>query len=380
MPPGEPAIRVESFPLPGGGTVDVEARGGEVLLLTGPNGSGKTSLLRSMAGLDAARRPRSVRRSASVQLMTQDARDGLIGLTVDGEFRLRRLQTPSMGRLARQDVATLSSGEARRVALAVADAAQAGLLLLDEPAEGLDDAALAALLDAVRAASNAGTAVVAADHSGALARLATRRIPLGAQDDSPLAPIPLQPGPSVLVAPASPIRRGSVVLRLPGLDLGPGFHVLAGPNGSGKSTLLLRLAGLADAEGVHVTGRPPRPGATVRLLLPTARELFTEETVAAELEGCQGVAGLVPRSLSTRHPLTLSGGEAQRVALAATLGRHAPVYLLDEPDAHLDAAAWPALRDAIAARVAAGACVVAATHDARLRSLAHTELRLEVPT
>jgi ABC-type transport system involved in cytochrome bd biosynthesis fused ATPase/permease subunit len=85
---------------------------------------------------------------------------------------------------------------------------------------------------------------------------------------------------------------------------------------------------------------------------------------------------LVPAALRERHPLTLSGGQAQRLALAKALGREARCYLLDEPEAHLDAPGRAHLVEAIAQRVKHGACVLAATHDETLASLAQTEVRL----
>jgi energy-coupling factor transporter ATP-binding protein EcfA2 len=156
--------------------------------------------------------------------------------------------------------------------------------------------------------------------------------------------------------------------------------VLAGPNGAGKSSLLLRLAGLWEAEGVTVDGRPSRPGNGARLLLPHARDHFLEETVEAELRGADEAIrrAFVPASLRERHPLALSGGEAQRVALARTLGAPARAYLLDEPESHLDAHGRRVLLATVADRVREGRCVLAATHDPALRALAQERVHLDV--
>jgi ABC-type transport system involved in cytochrome bd biosynthesis fused ATPase/permease subunit len=115
------------------------------------------------------------------------------------------------------------------------------------------------------------------------------------------------------------------------------------------------------------------PGA--RLLLPHAKDVLLRERVEEELVGTEDL-GFVPPALLDRHPFTLSGGEAQRVALAKTLGRPARCYLLDEPEAHLDAAARVLLARAIALRVEHGACILAATHDDALAALAQSEVRL----
>lgn len=389
--PDHVMARVIGFPT-AEGPVDFEVRRGEVLLLLGPNGSGKTSLLRTLAGLPAPLSPRSVEvagqdprnlpahtLAATVGVALQDPRETLIGLTVRSEFRLRGGGVAQdVAAWVDRDVATLSSGEARRVSLATAQLRKAPLLLLDEPTEGLDAEARVRLLSLVEAARQRG-AVVAADHDGLLDGIATNRIRLGKVATAAAVPLPPAGTQVLLRASATSVQLGSTRLTLPEVALPAGLHALAGPNGSGKSTLLLRLAGLRDSEGVLLRGARPEPGRDARLLLPHAGDLFTRATVSDELGGLATAQGLVSPDLLARHPLALSAGESERVALAKTLGANAQLYLLDEPEAHLDAAGRSLLLDLIAQRVAEGAVVVVATHDAALIALAHSVIRMGAP-
>ncbi|WP_240625258.1 ATP-binding cassette domain-containing protein [Kocuria tytonicola] len=78
-----------------------------------------------------------------------------------------------------------------------------------------------------------------------------------------------------------------------------------------------------------------------------------------------------------RHPDELSGGQAQRVAIARVLAAEPRVVLLDEPLSALDVAARPRMR-AVLRRVLAGRTVVVVTHDgADVAELADRVVRME---
>ncbi len=178
------------------------------------------------------------------------------------------------------------------------------------------------------------------------------------------------------------------------IDLPPGRRVaIVGPSGSGKSTIAAVLLRLLD----HRTGSYQLTGQDVRDLgeegvreamtavdqqahlfdttieenLRLAHREADAEQMRAAIEGAQldGWIDSLPAGMATRvgaHGSAVSGGQAQRIALARVLLADRPIVVLDEPGEHLD----PGMADQVTAAAlssTAGRSVVLITH-----RMAHT--------
>lgn len=223
---------VGRFPVLAG--VDLDVARGEIVLLQGANGAGKTSLLRACAGLlqvgggearvlgeDLVATPRAVRRRVGLLAHATGLYDDLtaaenVRFAVKAAGGDTNSVVPALerlgltGRLPTTPVASLSAGQRRRVAIAALVARDPELWLLDEPHAGLDAENRDRLDGLVQDAVRRGATVVMASHehdrAGALAgRVLT--VAGGTVLDEPAR----GPNPELLPSVGSPSPRRAVV-------------------------------------------------------------------------------------------------------------------------------------------------------------------------
>lgn len=212
-------LRGAAFTHPGGTGVsglDLEIARGEAVALIGPNGAGKSTLLKGILGLvprtagtiEFGARATGARNAAAATTATSvgasHAPSGMVGflpqsadldpdfpisveqVVMQGRYRglglLRwpgradraavreALETVGLTELAKRPFGELSGGQRQRGLLARALASDPGLLLLDEPFNGLDQPNRDALVDTVRALKTRGVAVLLSTHDLDLAR------------------------------------------------------------------------------------------------------------------------------------------------------------------------------------------------------------------
>jgi putative ABC transport system ATP-binding protein len=197
----------------------------------------------------------------------------------------------------------------------------------------------------------------------------------------------------------------TVALRGARLALAPGsWTSVVGPSGSGKSTLLHVLAGLLQPSGgsVRLDGEdltrlsaPERARRRRRdigvvlqrdnlhplldlegnVALPLRLDGRPPREVRARVEGLLEEVGLADRR---RHrPAQLSGGEAQRAAVAVALAPLPRVLLADEPTGELDEASATGVLELLEAhRGRAGSAILTVTHNPRVAERADRRLAM----
>ncbi len=217
---------------------------------------------------------------------------------------------------------------------------------------------------------------------------------------------------SVQVVPGTPLltatrlhKRFGRTEALRGIDfaLQPGEIVaVMGPSGSGKSTLLHCLAGILspDAGAIEYDGRridSLGEGERSRLRRTEFGFVFQFGQLVPELTGLENVAlpllldkvgraeaearaaiwfpQLGLEGLEGRRPGDMSGGQAQRVAVARALVSEPRIIFADEPTGSLDSLAGEQVMELLtSAARSAGTSVVIVTHEARVAAYAHREV------
>jgi molybdate transport system ATP-binding protein len=440
---------------------------GEHWGVVGENGSGKSTLLRLIAGTAWPAPERGLRRydfgfgeetdalraRSEIVLVGHELQDRYarlgwnftpLEIVLSGVFRTdvpRRQPTPEerakalallgrlrVGGLAQRKFLELSRGEQRRVLIARGMAFDPKVLLLDEPASGLDRASrteLAATLERVgEECTLVCTAHVPEDlppvipryleiAGGRIVARQTRRPPAPAATGTPAPRVATAPSavsgaaPLIALTNADVWLAGRHVLRHVTWQLAPGEHwLVTGPNGSGKSSFLRLLHGqLRPALGGTVTwpafGNPRniwtlrkhvawlspelqaayRYPSTVRACIASGFESSIGQTraltAAEEARVAELLDALMLNELAERPLTSLSYGQARRALIARALANRPRVLLLDEPWEGLDAPMARLLNETLQRVEAHGTQLVCASHLATHREHFTHELVLE---
>ncbi len=390
--------------------VNLDVERGEVIALTGPNGGGKTTILRAVSGLIPSYYKANVKGLIEVEghrlsggvdpsrivYMQPDPSIQVVGVTVLHEATL----CPSMaglppgmveyrarnalqmtGLIGMEDKSTplLSSGLLQRTAIAGVISCGSRYLLLDEPTGHLDESAASIVIDVIEILKRKGIGLLIATHDSRIASISDR---------SYIVRKTIRKGiyvykPSVTRGERRP---GVVSLRAIGVDVAyPGSDpilrdvnvearsgelvALIGPNGCGKTTLLRLLSGIMKPLKGRVVARGRRAYLPSNPLLVFSRPTLRDEVDAPP--------SLPVEDLLDRPIMSLSSGETQLAALAVIVSSGARILLLDEPTHALDPLNKDIVLNTLSNLADDGYTIIAASHDKLLASIADTVYRVE---
>jgi len=283
-----------------------------------------------------------------------------------------------LGPLLDRDVKVLSGGEAQRVAIAAAISRSADVYMFDEPSSHLDVYQRVRAARSIRRLIDEGKSVLIAEHDLAMLDYLSddvyliygqsgsygvvshihptrsginhyltgflpdenmrfrdepirfhvrppRQVDFAAETEVKWPPITKNVGSFELEVEAGSVNAGEIV-------------GIVGPNGIGKTTFIKELLDhytRSSQNKMQVSYKPQYIATdfegTVDELLSTVADDYSSAMFMDEVIKPLAIPGMLDRPVKE-----LSGGELQRVAIAACLGKKAQVYLLDEPSAFLD--------------------------------------------
>jgi ATP-binding cassette subfamily E protein 1 len=276
----------------------------------------------------------------------------------------------------------LSGGELQRVAVAAVVCREADVYFFDEPSSYLDVKQRLEVAKIIRSLKNEQKTVIVAEHDlaiidylsdqvcifygepgvyGIVSSIHSVRtgINIYLQGYIPDENVRFRKEPIIFheKPPAQSFEAGETLLKWELIEKTyEGFKLVAnpgevkkgeivgilGPNGIGKTTFVKILAGIEETDDkrkfaeLTVSYKPQYisaiyEGTVQELLMSIAKEEFTSSWYKTEI-----LQPLKINPLLERNVAELSGGELQKVAIAACLSRKAQLYLLDEPSAYLD--------------------------------------------
>lgn len=276
----------------------------------------------------------------------------------------------------------LSGGELQRVAVAAALSREANVYLFDEPSSYLDVKQRLQVARAIRSLKEQEKTILVAEHDLAIIDYLSDQICVFYGEPSVYGVVShvhgVRTGINIYLQGYIPdenilFRKESIIFheKPPSLGAGAGEILLAwnrlekkfedfqlavepgeikrgevigilGPNGIGKTTFVKILAGIEETDdrqefGELIVSYKPQyiaaeyEGTVQELLIGVAKETFTSSWYKTEI-----IQPLNVNVLLDRNVMELSGGELQKIAVAACLSRKADLFLLDEPSAYLD--------------------------------------------
>ncbi|WP_128835467.1 ABC transporter ATP-binding protein [Streptococcus sp. DD11] len=317
-----------------------------------------------------------------------------------------------------REMLSLSGGEKQRMALLTAMMQDTPILVLDEPTANLDRGGIEQVASHLADLKAKGKTIIVAEHRlDYLQDLADRYLyfdqgrlltDYGREDFLALSDqerherslrslhLPAYPAAAEKTGPALPFPEESLSvknlrLKAGNQDLasieeavfGRGqITALVGPNGAGKSTLAAYLAGLLDDKEAVFSFKGQALSALQRLqqtalvMQEVRLQLFADSVEKELLLGIKEavdadalLARLDLQDLKDRHPMTLSGGEQQRLVIASQLLTQKDIFIFDEPSSGLDYLQMQHVAGLLQELKKQGKVVVLISHDEELLEL-----------